>query len=103
MDWVPHSLNTQTDFLSRIVDYDDWGMDSCIFQAINASWGPHSVELLPHPTMLFHPAFHSMFWSLGCEAVDTFTVNWGNELNWWVPHLHLICWTIHHASQCRAL
>ena len=57
MDWVPHSLNTQADFLSRIVDYDDWGMNPCIFQAIDASWDPHSVEPLPHPTMLFHPGF----------------------------------------------
>ena len=48
------------------------------------------------------PRFHSRFWSPGCEAVDIFTVNWGNELNWWVPPLHLICRTIRHASQCRA-
>ena len=32
----------------------------------------------------------SWFWSPGCEAVDTFTVNWDNELNWSVPPLHLI-------------
>ena len=44
----------------------------------------------------------SRFWSLGCEAVDKFTVNWGNELNWWVLTLHLICQTICHAAQCRA-
>ena len=31
MDWIPRGLNTRADFLSRIVDYDDWGVDPCIF------------------------------------------------------------------------
>ena len=102
MDWIPRSLNTQADFLSRIVDYDDWGVDPCIFQAIDASWGPHSVDCFASSYNALLPRFHSRFWSPGCEAVDIFTVNWGNELNWWVPPLHLICRTIRHASQCRA-
>ena len=31
MDWIPRSLNTQADFLSRIVDYDDWGWIHAFF------------------------------------------------------------------------
>ena len=98
MDWIPRSLNTQADFLSRIVDYDDWGVDPRIFQAIDASWGPHSVDCFASSYNALLPRFHSRFWSPGCEAVDTFT----DELNWWVPPLHLNCRTIRHASQCRA-
>ena len=77
-------------------------VDPCIFQAIDASWGPHSVDCFASSYNALLPRFHGRFWSPGCEAVDTFTVNWGNELNWWVPPLHFICRTICHASQCRA-
>ena len=34
--------------------------------------------------------------------MDTFTVNWVNEVNWWVLPLHLVCRTVHHASNCNA-
>ena len=80
---------------------DDWGVDSCIFHVVDASWGAHSVDcfVLSYNTPLF--SFHSRFWSPGCEVVDTFTVSRGNELNWWIPLLHLICRTIRHAAQCR--
>ena len=46
--------------------------------------------------------FHSRFWSSGCEAVDTFTINWENEVNWWLPPLYLVCCTIQHAAKCKA-
>ena len=102
MDWILRSLNSQAEFLSRIVDYDDWEVDPCIFQAIDSSWDPHSVDWFASSHNALLPCFHSRFWSPGCEAVNTFTVNWGNELNWWVSPLHLICRTIHHDTQCRA-
>ena len=55
---------------------------------------------LQHNTLL--PRFHSRFWVPGCEAVDTFTTNWGSELNWWLPPLYLVCRTISHALSCQA-
>jgi hypothetical protein len=26
VEWIPRSKNDQADFISRIVDYDDWGV-----------------------------------------------------------------------------
>ena len=74
MDWIPRSLNMRADFLSRIVDYDDWGVDPCILRALDASWGPHSVDCFASSYNALLPRFHSRFWSPGCEAVDTFGV-----------------------------
>ena len=46
---------------------------------IDASWGPHSVDCFASSYNALLPGFYSRFWSLSCEAVDTFTVvNWGN-------------------------
>ena len=72
------------------------------FSLLDASWGPHSVDCFASPYNKQLSRFHSRFWSPGCEAVDTFTVHWGKEVNWWVPPLYLICRTIRHASKCKA-
>ena len=45
----------------------------CIFRALDASWGPHSVCFASSYNAPL-PCFHSGFWSPGCEAVDTFGV-----------------------------
>ena len=37
-----------------------------------------------------------------CEAIGTFTTNWGGELNWWFPPLYLVCHTISYALSCQA-
>ena len=104
VEWIPRSLNEHADFISRIIDFDDWSVDLSIFNILNTSWGPHSVDCFATSYNALLPRFHARFWSPGCEAVDTFTVNWGgeHEVNWWVPPLYLVCRTIRHASSCKA-
>ena len=102
MDWIPRSLNEYADTISRIVDFDDWSLNPCIFSLLDASWGPHTVDCFASPYNSQLARFHSRFWSPGTEAVDTFTVDWGKEVNWWIPPLHLVCRTIHHAANCKA-
>ena len=76
-EWIPRDLNVRADFLSRIVDYDDWFLDPAIFARIDAMWGPHTVDRFAsfHNAQL--PRFNSRCWNPGSEAVDAFTVNWG--------------------------
>ena len=102
IDWIPRSLNEYADAISRIIDYDDWSLNPSVFSFIDASWGPHTVDCFASPYNNQTKRFHSRFWSPGCEAVDTFTVNWGSEMNWWLPPQHLVCRTIRHASRCKA-
>lgn len=71
-------------------------------QALDARWGPHTIDCFTSGYNALLPRFHSRFWSPGAEAVDTFTTNWGNEVNWWVPPLHLVSRTIRHAAHCKA-
>ena len=102
VDWIPRSLNEYADTISRIVDFDDWSLNPCIFHLLDTSWGPHTVDCFASPYNSQMARFHSRFWSPGSEAVDTFTVDWGNEVNWWLPPLHLVCRTIRHAAECKA-
>ena len=102
MDWIPSSLNEYADAISRIIDYNDWSLNKTVFSFLDASWGPHTVDCFASPHNKQVERLYSRFWSPGCKAVDTFTVNWGNETNWWLPPLHLVCRTIQHAAKCKA-
>ena len=43
-EWVPSSRNEQSDYLSRIVDFDDWSVDPHIFRFLDLKWEPHSID-----------------------------------------------------------
>ena len=43
-EWVPRSSNEQADYLSRIVDFDDWSVSPHIFRFLDLKWGPHSID-----------------------------------------------------------
>ena len=43
-EWIPRELNEQADYLSRIIDLDDWMLNPYIFSQQDAIWGPHTVD-----------------------------------------------------------
>ena len=42
--WIPRLENEKADFVSRIVDFDDWGIHPGVFQYYDRLWGQHSVD-----------------------------------------------------------
>ena len=103
MEWIPRDQNETADYISRIVDIDDWKVNPTIFQMFDSLWGPHTVDRFASGANTQLSRFNSRFWSPGSEAVDAFTVNWGFDVNWWVPPLHIIVHTIRHAQACKAV
>lgn len=89
------------DYLSRIVDYDDWFVNPWVFKQVEAFWGPHSIDrFADHNTHLSR--FNSRFACPGAEAVDAFTVDWGSENNWLCSPPMLIPRVIRRAEACKA-
>ena len=43
-EWIPCDKNQQADYLSRVVDYDDWQIHPEIFSLLDCDWGPHSID-----------------------------------------------------------
>ena len=43
VQWVPRSLNTTADSLSKVFDYDDWGVSIAFFRFVDDIFGPHSL------------------------------------------------------------
>ena len=101
-EWVPREENQLADYLSRIVDFDDWYLDPNIFAMLDRLWGPHTVDRFAnhHNTQL--PRFNSRYACIGSEAVDAFTAHWGGENNWWCPPPSLIPRVLKHAEICKA-
>ncbi len=90
MEWVPRSENERADNLSRILDQDDWAVSDYMFSFLDNLWGPHTVDRFASYYNNKTPRFNSRYWNPGCEAIDTFTVDWVLENNWVVPPISLI-------------
>ena len=101
-EWVPRASNEQTDYLSRIVDPDDWSVSLPIFQLLNSRWGPHTVDRFADERNCLLPRFDSRFWNPLCEAMDTFTRSWEFENNWLCPTPHLFSRALRHMRSCCA-
>ena len=99
-EWVPREGNQLADTLSRIVDYDDWGITKVVFQWLDSLWGPHSINRFANSHNRQTERYNSRFYDVGTEAMDTFTVNWAGECNWWCPPIHLVCRMLEHARTC---
>ena len=101
-EWIPRELNEKADYLSRIIDYDDWQLNPAVFAELDKVWGPHTVDRFADFYNCQLPRFNTRCWNPGSEAVDAFTVNWEGENNWWCPPISLITRVIRHAQVCRA-
>ena len=74
-EWIPRDLNERVDYLSHIIDYDNWQLNTSVFSEHDTFWGPHSVIRFA----IFHncqvPRYNSRCWKPGSKAVDVCTVN----------------------------
>ena len=101
-EWVPREDNQVADYISRVVDYDDWMLNPVMFSELDTLWGPHTVDRFADSFNTQLPHFNSRFWCPGSEAIDTFTCDWSKENNWWCLPLFLVPRLLKHAKACKA-
>ncbi|XP_072042758.1 uncharacterized protein [Amphiura filiformis] len=51
VEWVPRSDNERADYISRIIDADDWAISDYIFEKLDKRWGPHTIDRFASFTM----------------------------------------------------
>lgn len=100
--WIPREENQYADYLSRIIDYDDWRLNPIVFSMLDGMFGPHTIDRFADANNTQLIRFNSRYWSPGSEAVDAFTVNWAGENNWLCPPIGLIPRVIRYMQVCRA-
>ena len=103
ISWLPRDQNSQADFLSKIVDFDDYFLHDEVFFNLDNLWGPHSVDRFACSYNAKLPRFNSRFVQDGPRAVDAFTRDWSPENNWLVPPISLVSRALRHMGDCKAV
>ena len=102
MEWIPRSDNEVVDYLSKIVDFDDWGVKNSYFHTVNSIWGAFTVDSFANSVNAKVPRFYSLFFQLGCLGVDALAFDWGGENCWLVPPVYLIPRVLVHFLNCKS-
>ena len=71
MEWISRSDNEVADYLSKFVDFDDWGVKDSYFQTVNSIWGPFTVDCFANSVnakVLRFIVFST--WVFGCRCVS---------------------------------
>lgn len=102
IQWIPRQENIKADYISNIIDYEDWGVTKEFFRFMDELWGPHTIDRLANSYNKKLERFNSLFWNPGSENVDCFCQNWSDENNWLVPPVILIIKTIKYLVSCKA-
>ena len=100
--WIPRSENCRADFLSKLIDVDDWETSLCFFSFMDSIWGPHTIDRFANYRNKKTERFNSRFWNPGSEAVDAFSQDWKLDNNWLVPPINLVAKSILHLKMCKA-
>ena len=95
IQWIPRSDLKRADYISQIVDIDDWQISSSCFGCIENLWGPHTVDCFVNYYNKKVEKFFPRFWNPYSSEVDFFVQNVRNENCLVVPPVTMITKAIH--------
>ena len=78
--------NYQADDLTRLYPFDDWSISGSLFSALEARWGPHSVDRFASANAALLPRYNSRFLDPRSSGVDAFAqTDWRRHNNYCNP------------------
>ena len=101
VQWILRLLNERADYLSKILDYDDWIVKDCYFRAVTSLWGPCSVDCFASSISRKVRRFYSKYFHPDSLGVDSLTSNWVGETCWLMPPVSLVKKVIRNVSLCQ--
>lgn len=90
IQWLPRSELERADYISRLIDIDDWQLSEGCFNEIEREWGPHTLDCFANYYNKKVPRFFSRFWNPECSGVDFFVQKLANENCLVVPPVFII-------------
>ena len=90
LEWVPRYDNERADYLSRIVDYDDWGISFETMGMITKWFGSLQVDGYASEHNAKLPVFYSRFRNPSSIGIDAFPESWDGKLGLFVPPISMI-------------
>ena len=76
-EWIPREENHIADYISRIVDQEDWSLDPIMFKTLDGLRGPYTVDRFATHYNAQLELFNSQYACPGSETVDSFTSDCG--------------------------
>ena len=99
--WIPRSLNTIADEISKSVDTDNWSIDRYSFNKIQERFGIFTFDRFADDLNTKTKQFNSKHFCLQSYGVNAFTFDWSRENNWICPPVSLIGSCIRHMRICK--
>ena len=96
VQWIPRSLNQQADYISHLIDIDDWQITNEFFLFLDEHWGPHTVDCFANFYNHKLPKFFSRFWNPGTAGVDFFFQPLRGENCLVVPPVGIVARVLHY-------
>ena len=88
---LPGSKNIEADKASRVFyDNTEWKLNTCIFKNITDKWFMPNIDLFASRLNHQLPRYVAWHPDPGAEAVDAFTLNWGNDTFYAFPPFSLL-------------
>ena len=100
--WIPREINTSADFLAKIIDSDNWGVDPETFRYIEQCFGKFSIDRFADDLNRKCDRFNTKFICPGSESVNCFTCDWSQDFNWVCPPISMIGDALKHVKLCKA-
>ncbi|CAC5418321.1 unnamed protein product [Mytilus coruscus] len=82
LQWIPRTLNSNADYISKLINHEDWQIPDEFFEFLESLLGPFIIDRFARVMNNKTKRFNSLFWNPTVEAVDAFTQNWHEENNW---------------------
>ena len=79
VQWIPRTELERADYISRLIDVDDWQITPSCFEDLDKLWGPHSLDCFANYYNKKVPRYFSRFWNPDCTGVDFFVQNLRGE------------------------
>lgn len=68
VQWIPRSENDKADFLSKIIDHDDWEVTVEFFDFVSFMFGPFTVDRFANNNRKL-VRYNSKFWGKNCRLI----------------------------------
>ena len=75
VEWFPRTNNGKADYISGIIDCDDWGVAYELFMYLESLWGPHEIDWFANDDNHKLPVFYSRYWTVNSMGIDEFIID----------------------------
>lgn len=88
VEWIPHGETEIANYLSKVVDYDDWSVKELYYRIAESLSGPFAIDCFANSAISKICRFFFLFYQPGSLGVDSLAFNWCGENCWLVPPVH---------------